>query len=56
MVILIILWCCQVLMINRFYQYFKIEELKKSTNDIVSSINTENYDDILNLVINQRDA
>ncbi len=56
MVILIILWCCQVLMINRFYQYFKIEELKKSTNDIVSSINTENYDDILNLVINQRDV
>ena len=38
MLILMVLWSCQVLMIDAFYRNIKTEELKKVTNEVISDL------------------
>ena len=44
MIVLLILWACQVLLISAFYQSVKSQELKKATDEIISHIETNGSD------------
>lgn len=55
MIILLILWGCQVLFINSFYQYVKTEELKEATHQVIESIESENSKAVLESIIQQGD-
>ena len=41
MMILLILWSCQVLFISSFYQYVKTGELKRATNEVIANLEAQ---------------
>lgn len=55
MTILLILWGCQVLLINSFYQYVKTEDLKEATQRVIESIENDNSKAVLETIIQQDD-
>lgn len=55
MTILITLWSCQVLFIGAFYRSVKTGELKEATNDIIHNLENENYEEIFDMIILQKD-
>ncbi len=55
MLILLILWICQVLLIGSFYQYAKTEELKSATNEVIANLESEDSEEIFHRIILQGD-
>ena len=49
-VILLILWSCQVLLMNSFYQSVKTEELKNATNEVIENIESANSEEIFDRI------
>ena len=49
-VILLILWSCQVLLMNSFYQSVKTEELKNATNEVIENIESANSQEIFDRI------
>ncbi len=54
-VILLILWGCQVLFIGSFYQHAKTEELKSATNEVIANLESEQSEEIFDRIIRQGD-
>lgn len=55
MMILLILWSCQVLFISSFYQYVKTGELKSATNEVIANLDSDDSEAIFNRIILQGD-
>ena len=55
MMILLILWSCQVLFISSFYQYVKTGELKNATNEVIANLDSDDSEAIFNRIILQGD-
>lgn len=55
MMILLILWSCQVLFISSFYQYVKTGELKRATNEVIANLDSDDSEAIFNRIILQGD-
>lgn len=55
MVILLILWGCQVLFIGSFYQHAKTEELKAATNEVIANLESDRSEAIFDRIIRQGD-
>ena len=55
MVILFLLWSCQVLLINGFYQHVKTEELKSATDEVIANLDSEDRELIFNRIILEGD-
>ncbi len=55
MVILLILWGCQVLFIGSFYQHAKTVELKAATNEVIANLESDQSEAIFDRIIRQGD-
>lgn len=55
MLILLILWGCQVLFINSFYMSVKIDELKKASNEVLDNLETDGSEEMFDRIIMQND-
>ncbi len=55
MLILIVLWTCQVLLISSFYQYVKTGELKQATDEVIRHLDSDDSEDIFDRIILQGD-
>ena len=53
MFILLILWSCQVLFINSFYQNVKTEELKLATDKVIAGLDTEEFEAVIDSIVSQ---
>lgn len=56
MLILLILWSCQVLLINSFYQYVKTGELKRVTGEVIESIHEADRETAFEHIVLQGDV
>ncbi|MBR4978956.1 MAG: hypothetical protein IKX77_00180, partial [Clostridia bacterium] len=50
-ILLVVLYGFQVFLIDSFYRYFKTNELKDTTNKVISRIEAENYEKELDKII-----
>ncbi len=55
MMILLILWVCQVVFISSFYQYVKTGQLKSATNEVIANLDSDDSEAIFNRIILQGD-
>ncbi len=55
-IILIIVWVFQVLLLDKFYEYSKLSELKSVLNTIEYSIDNDDFDDICSDLASQYDV
>lgn len=55
MLILVVLWTCQVLLISSFYQHFKTGELKEATREVIDHLDSDNSENIFDRIILQGD-
>jgi signal transduction histidine kinase len=55
-IILIIVWIFQVLLLDKFYEYSKLSELKSVLNTIEYSIDNDDFDDICSELASQYDV
>lgn len=55
MLILIVLWTCQVLLISSFYQFVKTGELKQATDEVIRHLDSDDSTDIFDRIILQGD-
>ena len=55
MLILLVLWSCQVLFISSFYQYVKTDELKSATDEVIANLDSDDSEAIFERIILQGD-
>ncbi len=55
MLILLVLWSCQVLFISSFYQYVKTSELKSATDEVIANLDSDDSEAIFERIILQGD-
>ena len=55
MLILLVLWSCQVLFISSFYQYVKTGELKSATDEVIANLDSDDSEAIFERIILQGD-
>ena len=55
MLILLVLWSCQVLFISSFYQYVKTSELKSATDEVIANLDSDDNEAIFERIILQGD-